>query len=289
VNFGAGPVNQYTITVPANGHYLVLGKSTISSSYWGYSGSSCNIYTGRRVGGHVSCDGYGDYYDDDDTSALTSCSTGVTRFCQVIQDQTGKCTEADTHEEWGSLMLVVTPVALTFDDSLSYLPVTYESVVGDWSVSVTADPPYGFYATPSTALSASVTDSAMNAVQFAVTDTGSEWTNTKLTHHILHKGAERTAYSQPGMINNRTNKPTKLNVMPNPANDQIKITLAEFEGKATVYIYNLLGQKVAEQPIDVVSGTSVSMDITSLTPGVYLITAENTAGKATTRLVKMGK
>ena len=288
VTLGSAPVYQYTINVPAYGEYLIIGQSTVATTYYG--GTSHVIYTGRRVGGYLTCDGLSFFYDDDDTSQIIACESDVTRYHQVVEDQTGKVTEADTHQEFGSLMLVITPVTLTFDDSLAYLPVVYESVEGDWSSSVTADPPYGFYATPSTALSTSVTDSVVSAVQFAVTDTGSEWTNTKLTHQIQHKGASRTAYSRPGMINNRTNKPTKLNIVPNPSSSGlVKITMADFEGKATICIYDVLGQKVAEQPINVISGASVSMDISTLVPGVYLMTAENSSGKASARLIKIGK
>ena len=74
--------------------------------------------------------------------------------------------------------------------------------------------------------------------------------------------------------------------MPNPADDQVKIIMPRFEGKATVYIYNMLGLKVAEQPINVISGASVSMDIAALPPGVYLVSAQNSSGRATGRLVK---
>lgn len=289
VSLGGGPVDQYTITVPANGHYLVIGQSVVPSSACG--GAGCTIYTGRKVGGYDAVDGDDDghNFDDDDDADVTSCSNTTVRFHQVIMDQTGKCTEADTHQEIGSLMLVVTPVALVFTDSVANLPIIYESVEGDWNVSVTADPPYGFYTIPSGALSTSVTDSIMNAVQFVVTDTGSEWTFTKLTHQILHKGAERTAHSVPAMVNERTNKPTQLNIIPNPASDQINIVMSKFEGRATIYIYNLLGQKVAEHPINVISGASVSMDISSLVPGMYIVTAENSSGKAISRLIKNNK
>ena len=186
-------------------------------------------------------------------------------------------------------MLIVSPASMVFSDSVELLPVVYESVEGSWDVSVEPTPPYGFYATPGTALSTSVTDSTISSVQFSIADTGSDWTFTKLTHTIQHKGAQRMAYSSPKMVNDRTNKPTELSIAPNPANNQINIVLSKFEGKATIYIYNTLGQKVAEQPINVIGGASVSMDISSLVPGVYLVTAENTSGKATSRLIKTAR
>ncbi len=284
VNLGGGPAYQYVITVPAFGHYLVVGQSVVSSTKCG--GTTCTIYTAKRVGGHDDVDADDHDRDDDDESVIGSCTNSVTRFHAVLKDQTGRCIEADTHKELGSLMLVVSPMAVEFTDSVSYLPVVYESVEGDWSVSVSADPPYGFYTEPAEALSTSVTDSVINAVQFSIIDTGSDWTFTSLKHSIQHKGESRTAYSKPSMVNFRTNKPTEINILPNPADDQIKIIMPKFEGKATVYIYNMLGQKVAEQPINVISGASVSMDIAALPPGVYLVSAQNSSGKASGRLVK---
>ena len=284
VNLGGGPAYQYVITVPAFGHYLVVGQSVVASTRCG--GSTCTIYTAKRVGGHDDVDADDHDRDDDDESVIGSCNNSVTRFHAVLKDQTGRCIEADTHKELGSLMLVVSPMAVEFTDSVSYLPVVYESVEGDWSVSVSADPPYGFYTDPSDALSTSVTDSVINAVQFAVIDTGSDWTFTSLKHSIQHKGESRTAFSKPSMVNFRTNKPTEINIVPNPADDQVKIIMPRFEGKATVYIYNMLGLKVAEQPINVISGASVSMDIAALPPGVYLVSAQNSSGRATGRLVK---
>jgi len=286
VTIASGPAYEYTITVPVFGHYLVVGKSDVASTRCG--GTTCTIYTAKRVGGHDDVD-FDSHFDDDDSTDLTSCNNSTTRFHGVIKDQTGKCTEANTHQEIGSLMFVVSPMALDFTDSVSYLPVIYESVEGDWGVSVSADPPYGFYTDPPTELSTFVTDSVMNAVQFTVIDTGSDWTFTTLTHNIAHKGEQRVAYSTPAMINSRTNKPSQINVSPNPADDEIKIVMSRFEGKATVHIYDMLGQEVSSKPINVISGASVSMDVSKLPPGVYMVTAENSYGKATTRLVKNGE
>ena len=280
VNVGGGPCYQYTITAPAEGHYLVIGKSNFNSN----NGSNCTIYTGAKVGQHDDRDNDNDDEDDDNT-----CSTSISRYHSILQDNNGHCSEGATQQQHGSLMLIVSPASLVFTDSVALLPVVYESVDGTWDVSVSTDVPNGFISTPSTALSTSVTNNVINAVQFAVTDTGSDWTFTKLTHQIQHKGAARTAYSSPSMINQRTNKPVELYVSPNPAVDQITIIMPKFEGKATVHITNLLGQQVAEQKVNSIGGASTSMDISKLTNGIYMVTVENSYGKVTTRLVKNGK
>lgn len=283
VNIGGGPAYRYVITVPAGGHYIVVGQSTVSSTKCG--GTTCTIYTGKKLGGNDDCDGDEHGRDDDDDDELDACTDTKVRFHSIIKDQTGRCREADTHEEHGSLMLVVSPMELAFDDSVSYLPVVYESVEGNWDVSVSAEPPYGFYTEPSGELSASVTDSLIDAVQFDVVDTGSEWTFTTLTHSIAHKGENRVAHSKPVMVNERTNKPVEINVSPNPATSLVKVTMPKFEGRATLYVYNLLGQVVTQKPIEVISGMSVSMDVSMLTPGIYMLSAENTQGKASSRLI----
>ncbi len=283
VNIGGGPAYKYTLIVPAGGHYLVIGKSVVSSTRCG--GSTCTIYTGKKLGGNDDCDGDEHGRDDDDDDDLDACSSSKVRFHAVIKDQSGRCREADTHEEHGSLMLVVSPMELDFEDSVSYLPVIYESVEGDWSVSVTAEPPYGFYTEPSGELSTSITDSVMNAVQFNVIDTGSEWTFTTLTHSIAHKGENRTALSKPAMVNERTNKPVEVNLTPNPATDVVRIAMPKFEGRATIFIYDLMGQVVAQKPVELISGATTSMDVSKLAPGVYMVSAENTSGKASARLI----
>ncbi len=117
-------------------------------------------------------------------------------------------------------------------------------------------------------------------------DTGSVWTNTKLTHNIQHKGAARTAYSSPKMVNARTNKVTEVSIYPNPTSNNINIVLPKFEGKATVRVYNMLGQKVAEKKINIDGGVSVSMDVSTLPPGAYLVAVENSYSRATGRLLK---
>ncbi len=108
----------------------------------------------------------GDDYTNDDT--LTPCNTPINRYHYCLQDNYGRCTEACTQEEHGSLLLIISPMALTYDDSIENLPVIYESIEGEWGVAVSADPPDGFYSIPADTLATSVADSTLplNAVQF---------------------------------------------------------------------------------------------------------------------------
>jgi hypothetical protein len=282
VNIGGGTSYRYIITVPAGGHYLVIGKSQVSSSRC--SGGLCTIYTGSKSGPHDDIDGDDDRDDEENNGA---CTNAIMKFHTIIKDNNGKCSEGTTQQEHGSLMLMVTPATVVFDDSVELLPVVYESVEGDWDVTVSAEPPTGFYSSDS-ALSTSVTDSVLHAVQFTITDTGSDWTYTKLTHTIQHKGATRTAQSLPLLINERET-PTEIIVSPNPAGNQASIQLPRFEGKATLYIYNLAGQMVIQKNINISRGASVNLDLSHLVAGNYFVVASNDYGKVSCKLVIMPK
>jgi len=272
VTYGGGPAYKYVVTVPIAESYLIIGRSTISSNHC--DGGTCTIYTGERVGDH------------DDGDDLDACSNNEVRFNTVIKDKDGKCKEGVNQVEHGSLLLIISPATLEFTDSTDNLPVVYESVDGNWDVEVQPTPPYGFYASPDGSLSTSVQDSVINGVQFTIIDTGSVWTNTELKHTIQHKGSKRIVFSHPAMVNNRTNKLVGITIQPNPANDNIRILLPNFEGLATVYAYNIFGQKIIEQPISLFDGASASLDISSLPMGVYLISVENSTGRVSTKLIK---
>lgn len=272
VTYGGGPAYKYVITVPPADTYTIIGQSMVSSNKC--NGGTCTIYTGNKVGDH----------DEDDD--IDACSNTKIRLNTILKDKDGKCKEGVNQVEHGSLLWIVSPATLEFTDSTDNLPIVYESVEGDWDVSVLPTPPYGFYADPDNSLSTSVQDNVINAVQYTIVDTGSVWTNTVLTHTIQHKGSQRIAYSHPAMVNNRTNKLVGINIQPNPANDNVRIQLTNFEGTATVMVYDIFGQKVIEQPISIFDGASASLDISTLPMGVYLISAQNSTGRVSTKLIK---
>jgi hypothetical protein len=75
---------------------------------------------------------------------------------------------------------------------------------GSWDVTTAVQPPDGFVAdTP--ALSATATDTT-TAVQFTLTDIGSDWTETTVNHTINHLGTTTNQTSTIGMINKRPTK-----------------------------------------------------------------------------------
>lgn len=70
-----------------------------------------------------------------------------------------------------------------------------------------------------------------------------------------------------------------VNVSPNPANNNVKISGTQ--GKAKVYIYDLLGKKIIEQEIE----NSAVINTSNLNNGIYTIFVENIKSKGYTRLV----
>ena len=57
---------------------------------------------------------------------------------------------------------------------------------GDWDVATTITPPAGFV--PDAAELGAVVVDSVGAIQFTLTDVGSDWTSTSISHTIKHKG-----------------------------------------------------------------------------------------------------
>ena len=188
VTQGGGPAYLYTITVPAataantsafgtSGAYVVIGKGTFSGA---------TVYTGSPT-------------DPLATGSITQ------KYLQVVMNGAGKIEPAKTTAVPGSLLLIVEPEYMEFTSDTELFPIVYESVDGDWSSVVQADVPEGFVANPG-ALSADVTTSSIDAVQFTVKDVGSSWTSTRVTHHLKHKGKDITVTTDHPMVNKQRRK-----------------------------------------------------------------------------------
>jgi hypothetical protein len=100
---------------------------------------------------------------------------------------------------------MVEPEYLDFTTSEENLPIVYESIDGDWNIDVALDPPEGFVYNPDSVLTVHVNnqDAPTGAVEFAITDTGSEWTLTKIHHMIHHNGRSSELILGPQMFNSQ--------------------------------------------------------------------------------------
>ena len=237
VSTPAGEANLYTILVPstdpansdlASGSYLVIGQATVEGIV---------TYPGKP------------------RDTLTTGSTARV-YLQVIKTASGRIAAARTTEVQGSLLVASEPAYLEFTGIEELYPIVYESVEGDWNVRVTADPPPGFVSSPGT-LSTELATNDARALQFTITDVGSEWTVTRVRHRILHKGREITVISEAGMVNRQTGRrpakpdwvPTKyalLQNFPDPFNPE---TTLEFDlpepAVVTLRVYDVAGRLVA--------------------------------------------
>ena len=179
----------YTILVPAN--------TPANNAAFGTSGSCLLIGKGSVNSTAV--------YPGSPTDLLAPGST-TQKYLQAGTNGAGKTFPAKTTSVPGSLLLIIEPEYLEFTSDTELLPIIYESVDGDWSSVVQTDPPEGFVASPG-ALSADVSTSTMEAVQFTVHDVGSAWTFTRIRHQLRHNGRTITVESRPAMINKQRPKP----------------------------------------------------------------------------------
>lgn len=159
------------IDVPT-GDYLAIGEFDPEKGTRGDE-----LYVGVSVGG-------------------VAAGQNLDKFLQVIQKSDGKKIPAKYTVLTGSLLMIIEPEYIEWDGTVETYPFVFESL-GDWSVTTAIKPPEGFVA-DYPFLSETVADSVA-AVQFTITDVGSEWVPTVATHTIKHKGKVKTIKSDIGV------------------------------------------------------------------------------------------
>jgi Bacterial Ig domain len=121
----------------------------------------------------------------------------------LIATFNGKIVPGAQTEFFGSYLNIVQPEHMDWTNEQEQYPFVMVAE-GGWEVSTNIAPPSGF-ATDATSISATVADQT-TAVQFTLTDVGSDWTETGVTHVINHKGTTRVATSSVRMFNRRPTK-----------------------------------------------------------------------------------
>jgi hypothetical protein len=114
----------------------------------------------------------------------------------------GKIVPGKRLEEYGSYLAIVEPEFMDWTDSVEQYPFVLVAE-GDWGVETSVTPPEGFVANEPV-LSTEVVDN-VTALQFTLTDIGSDWTETGITHVIKHKGETRIRTSAVPMFNKQPN------------------------------------------------------------------------------------
>jgi hypothetical protein len=121
--------------------------------------------------------------------------TQVVRLRQ-IENANGRKQSAKITRLTGSELLILEPEEVLWDDTEQLYPFVFESV-GDWQVTVAVTPPDGFVADHDE-LSETVTNEH-KAVQFTITEVGSDLVPTQTVFHVTHNGQKRVVRSEIGI------------------------------------------------------------------------------------------
>jgi hypothetical protein len=116
-----------------------------------------------------------------------TCGILMRKYLQQMETANGKTHPGKTSVRTGSELLVIEPEYVEWTATQELYPFVFESL-GDWSVTTSVAPPEGFVADHDS-LAAEVTTES-EAVQFTITDVGSDWVPTHVKHRVQH-GARR--------------------------------------------------------------------------------------------------
>ncbi len=125
-----------------------------------------------------------------------ACGDAVTKKMQLIVAN-GTPRPGKTTRLTGSELLIIEPEYVIWDDSTQAYPFVFESV-GDWSVTASVAPPDGFVA-DFPQLAAQV-QSELEAVQFLITEVGSDLVPTRTTFKVTHGRRQHTVRSDVGIM-----------------------------------------------------------------------------------------
>jgi hypothetical protein len=111
----------------------------------------------------------------------------------LLVDAQGNKKPGKTTRLTGSELLIIEPEYVIWDDTVQLYPFVFETI-GDWNVTTSVTPPEGFVA-DYPQLSANV-DNELEAVQFTITEIGSDPSPTQTRFDVLHNGTCRVVESK---------------------------------------------------------------------------------------------
>lgn len=97
----------------------------------------------------------------------------------------------------GSFLLIVEPEYVLWDEEEQSYPFVFEAL-GDWTVTASVEPPEGFVSDHESLTTQAADD--IKAVQFTITEVGSDLSPTKTTFEILHNGRRRVIRSNVDIV-----------------------------------------------------------------------------------------
>ena len=125
-----------------------------------------------------------------------ACGESKKNFLQQIVRVDGKKMPGKTSIRTGSELLIIEPEFVEWDETEESYPVVFDSV-DEWSAEAAVMPPEGFVSDYDN-LSEHV-DNELEAVQFLLTDIGSDWVPTETRYTLEHQGRTEVVLSRIGV------------------------------------------------------------------------------------------
>jgi hypothetical protein len=149
---------------------------------------------------------------------VLAAPAGTTRSVplSLVATFNGKIVPGKRLEEYGSYLAIIEPEFMDWTAPVEQYPFVLVAE-GDWGIETSVTPPDGFVA-DQPVLSTEVVNNVA-ALQFTLTDIGSDWTETGITHVIKHKGEIRIRTSAVPMFNKQPNAAKGDNAAKKDTND----------------------------------------------------------------------
>jgi hypothetical protein len=118
--------------------------------------------------------------------SVNSLASGQTKMVdlRLLIKTNGSMNPGKSSKFTGSELWVIEPEYVEWNNTEELYPFIFETV-GDWTVTTTVEPPEGFVADQNSLTTEVNTE--LKAAQFTITDVGSDWVDTQVTHDLTHK------------------------------------------------------------------------------------------------------
>ena len=183
-------------------HYPSIWDSCLPANYgMGATGDNGSLTLAMPAGDYIAIGRHEDPVTGEVTflrSTIGEVGIGETvdKYMQMIIRSNGRKAAGRYTLKSGSQLLIIEPEYIEWSGTQEPYPFIFDSV-GDWSVSTSVSPPEGFVADHES-LSQEVS-SELKAVQFVITDIGSDWVDTLVEHDVTHKGKKEKVKSKIGV------------------------------------------------------------------------------------------
>jgi hypothetical protein len=124
------------------------------------------------------------------------CGEVKHKHLQQIIKPNGHKVPGKTTRLTGSELLIIEPEYVVWDQTEQPYPFVFETI-GEWNVTVTVEPPEGFVADYGSLMED--VNNELEAVQFTITEVGSDLVPTVTAFEVTHNGQRRVVHSHVGI------------------------------------------------------------------------------------------